>query len=88
MTITIKGSKVGTETDENGKFTLDVQPGQVLVFSFVGYQDQELVVGDTTTVLNVQLNKRNAILEEVVVSYGTQKRREVTGAISSIDANK
>src|SRR5688500_13037696 len=46
VTITIKGATTGTETDENGNFTLDVQPGQVLVFSFVGYQDQEHVIGN------------------------------------------
>jgi TonB-linked SusC/RagA family outer membrane protein len=88
VTVTIKGSTTGTKTDENGNFHLDVNAGQVLVFSFVGYEDHEITVDNTSAPLNVQMVAEDAILEEVVVSYGTQKRREITGAIADIDAYK
>ena len=88
VTVRIKGSTIGTETIENGSFTLDVKPGQVLVFSFVGYEDQEVSVSDPAAPLNIEMVSKDTILEEVVVSYGTQKRREVTGAIADIDAIK
>ncbi len=87
-TIRIKGSSGGTKTDENGNFTIDATAGQVLVISFVGYEDKEVIIKDTSAVLTIQMLNRNDVLDEVVVSYGTQKRTEVTGAISSIDADK
>lgn len=88
VTVTIKGTTTGTETDDDGNFTLEVDPGQVLLFSFVGYKNQELVVRDTNTPLAVKMEKGDDVMQEVVVSYGTQKRREVTGAIATVDATK
>ena len=69
VTVTIKGSSAGTETDANGNFTLNVDVGQVLVFSFVGYEQQEVAVTNETATINIQMTARNAILEEVVVDW-------------------
>ena len=82
----IKGTTQGAISDPDGSYTLEASEGDVLVFSFVGYLVQEVAVG-TETVINVALEPDVLSLEEiVVVGYGTQLRVEVTGAISSIDA--
>ncbi|MFC7522656.1 SusC/RagA family TonB-linked outer membrane protein [Parapedobacter sp. GCM10030251] len=88
-TVEIKGTTSATKTDENGNFSLDVSSGQTLVVSFIGYQSREVQVEDLSAPLTIQLIADDALLDEVVVvSYGTQKKREITGAISDIDADK
>ena len=75
-----KGTTNGVITDMNGNFTLDVQPGATLVVSFIGYTSQEIAVGNQT-VINVTLKEDTEMLEEVVVvGYGVQKKKLVTGA--------
>lgn len=86
VTVLIKGTQKGTITDTDGKFAFQdlLEDEKVLVFSYVGYQRQELPVG-TETKLNVVLVADNKELEEVVVvGYGTKSRETVTGAISQI----
>jgi TonB-linked SusC/RagA family outer membrane protein len=85
--VLVKGTTNGTATDANGKFTLRVDGGSaVLQISFIGYAAQEIVVG-TQSVIDVVLAPELKTLSEVVViGYGTQKRKDVTGAISSISA--
>lgn len=88
-TVEIKGTTSATKTDENGNFSLDIASGQILVVSFIGYQSQEIQIKDLSAPLTIQLISDDALLDEVVVvSYGTQKKREITGAISDIDADK
>src|SRR5690606_23749661 len=78
-----------TKTDQEGNFSLDVAQGQTLVISFVGYQVREVRVDNLSVPLTIQLVPNEAVLDEVVVvSYGTQKKKEITGAISDIDAGK
>ena len=87
VNVVVKGTTVGTVTDINGDYTLEV-PGEssVLVFSSVGFIGQEVAVG-TKTIIDLTLAPDiTALSEIVVVGYGTQKRAEVTGAISSIGA--
>ena len=75
-----KGTTNGVITDMNGNFTLDVQPGATLVVSFIGYTSQEIAVGNQT-IINVTLKEDTEMLEEVVVvGYGVQKKKLVTGA--------
>lgn len=75
---------VGTITDMDGKFTLDVGNGKALVFSYIGYAEQEIAIAGKTTI-NVQLKEDSEALDEVVVvGYGTQKKGSLTGAISSV----
>ena len=83
--VVIKGDKVvGTVTDLDGKFTLSVGSDDEVVFSYIGYQSQTLVVGDLG-VLNVAMQPDNTTLSEVVVvGAGTQAKVSVTGSISSI----
>ena len=79
-TIMEKGTSNGTVTDLDGNFTLDVQPGAVLVISYIGYTTQEIPVGNQST-FSVTLSEDSDVLDEVVVvGYGVQKKKLVTGA--------
>ena len=70
----------GVITDFDGKFSLSVSPGATLVISYIGYETQEIKVGNQST-LSITLKEDNAQLDEVVVvGYGTQKKKLVTGA--------
>ncbi len=75
-----KGTTNGVITDIDGNFTLNVQPGATIVVSFIGYQPQEIVVGNQTN-FKIQLKEDAELLDEVVVvGYGVQKKKLVTGA--------
>ena len=75
-----KGTTNGVITDIDGNFTLNVQPGATIVVSFIGYQTQEIVVGNQTN-FRIQLKEDAELLDEVVVvGYGVQKKKLVTGA--------
>ncbi len=82
--VVVKGTTTGTVVDENGNFELAVPDGTaVLVISFVGYDTQEITVGNQTTI-NVILTEGKALGEVVVIGYGTVKKSDITGSISSI----
>src|SRR5665213_3035235 len=82
--VEIKNTSRGTTTDKNGSFTISASPGDVLVISSLGYLNKELTLGEEKTV-NISLLQTNSQLNEVVVTgYGTQKRVNVTGAISTV----
>ena len=75
-----KGTTNGTVTDFDGNFSLNVKPGATIVVSFIGFETQEIKVGDQSN-FNITLKDDNAVLEEVVViGYGVQKKKLVTGA--------
>ena len=75
-----KGTTNGTVTDFDGNFSLSVKPGATIVISFIGYETQEIKVG-TQDNYQVTMKDDNAVLEEVVVvGYGVQKKKLVTGA--------
>ena len=83
-----KGTTNGTVTDLNGKFTLNVKPGAKLVISYIGYTTQEIAIGNQSTV-NVTLAEDNAALDEVVViGYGVQKKKLVTGATVQVKGDE
>lgn len=85
VNVIVKGESRGTTTDFDGNYTLDnVSTGDIIQFSYVGFVTQEIAVGNQETI-NVVLQADNEALDEVVViGYGTQQRREVTGAVSSV----
>jgi iron complex outermembrane receptor protein len=79
-----KGTSNGTVTDANGGFSISVGASATLVFSFVGYTSSEVVVGSQTSV-NVTLELDvTALSEVVVVGYGTQEKKEITSAVTSV----
>lgn len=86
VAVLIKGTTAGTTTDLDGRFSLKASPANTLVFSCIGFENQEITVGNRT-VLKVRLNEDSVLLESVVViGYGVVNARDVTTAISSIKA--
>ena len=84
-TVKEKGSTTGSVTDLDGKYAISVKPGSILQVSYLGYQTQEVRVGNKTTV-NVVLKPDEKMLNEVVVvGYGQMKRADVTGSVVSIN---
>lgn len=81
--VLVKGTDDGTITDIDGSYSLKASEGQVLVFSYTGYTDQEIAVGSSSTV-DVQLSAGELLDEVVVIGYGTQKEKEITSAVVSV----
>jgi TonB-linked SusC/RagA family outer membrane protein len=88
VTILVRGTSIGTSTNSEGAFSLTAPEGSTLVFSFVGFTTQSVVVSTANAgSLNINLLEDTQKLNEVVVvGYGTQQRGSVTGAISSVGA--
>ena len=86
--VVVKGTSIGTVTDFDGNYSIDVPDGStVLVFSYIGLQTQELNI--TGNVMNVVLQENSEVLEEVVVTgYGTTKKRDLVTAVSSVNAEQ
>lgn len=81
--VVVKGTTNGTVTDLDGRYYINARNGDILVISFIGYESQAVKVENNTA--NAILHDSVDLLEEVVVTgYGTQRRREVTGAVSTI----
>ncbi len=88
VTVLVKGTTTGTNTDAEGNFQLAAEPGAVLVIRYVGYVTQEIPVGSQTT-FSVKLVRDAKQLDDVVVvGYGTQAKREVTGAVQTVNAQE
>jgi iron complex outermembrane receptor protein len=87
VSVTVKGTTKGAQTDVNGTYKVNAASGSTLVFTFVGYTSKE--VKATGSVVNVALSADNKSLEEVVVvGYGTQKRKEISGTVTSLGARE
>ncbi len=89
VNIVIKGTSTGTTTDDEGEYSLNVgSPNDTLVVSFVGYLTQQVPVNGRS-VINVSMNPDVAQLEDVVVvGYGTQEERQITGSVSSVSSEE
>jgi len=88
VNITKLGSSEGTVTDINGSFTLDVEDGDVLVVSYIGYKQQNITVGPDTN-YNIVMYPDSELMEEVVViGYGSQRKSHLTGAVSKVENKK
>ena len=86
VSVQIKGTSTGTITKADGTFTLQAPENATLIFSFVGYQQQEVPAGNGAP-LNVKLSAAVKSLQDiVVVGYGTQKRNEVTTSVATVKA--
>lgn len=86
VSVLVKGTMHGTETDFNGKYTIKAKQGDVLIFSFVGMQTTEKTVGSSSTI-NVTLTEDSNVLEEVVVvGYGTSTKQAFTGTAKVVKA--
>ncbi len=84
VSVLIKGKYIGTETDFDGNFSLAVQEGDVLIFSYLGYKTQEIAYANQKSLSIALLTDVTSLDNVVVVGYGTQKVKDVTGSLSQI----
>ena len=87
-TVMEKGTTNGTVTDFDGNFELNVKPGATLVVSYIGYVDQEIVVGNQSTITVSLVEEGHNLNEVVVIGYGTQRREAVTGSVVNVNGEK
>src|SRR5690554_2940183 len=86
VSVVIENSSSGTITDSDGRFSITVPSGSTLVFSYVGFESQTVPIGDQTEI-NITMSETVEALDEVVViGYGTQRRSDLTGAVSQVSA--
>ncbi len=86
--IVVKGTTNGTQSDFDGNYTIDVDSGATLVFSYIGFKTQEISVEGQSSV-NVTLEEDASKLDEVVVTgYGTQAKKDLTGAVTVVDTDE
>ncbi len=84
VSVMVKGTASGTITNIDGKFSLQTAPDATLIFSYMGYANKEISIGNRKE-LTVMLEEKSESLDEVVViGYGVQKKSDITGAISSV----
>ena len=88
VNVLVKGTDRGTITDIDGSFTLDANPGDVLEISYLGYTTQEIVITNQT-MYNVTMGSDRQLLDEVVVvGYGSRKKSDITGAVSTVKSEE
>ncbi|MEY2595265.1 MAG: hypothetical protein RI965_537 [Bacteroidota bacterium] len=89
VTITINGQRGGTTSDKDGKFTLNVNSLQsTLLFSSIGFNNEEVALNGKSTISVTLTTSESNLGEVVVVGYGTQRKRDLTGSISNVSANQ
>jgi TonB-linked SusC/RagA family outer membrane protein len=87
VTVLVKGTTIGTSTNADGGFTLSAPENSTLVFSSIGYKNQEIAITGATSTIEIRMSDDAQSLNEVVVvGYGTQNRQEVTTAVTSVSA--
>jgi len=85
VSVIIKGTSNGVETDFDGLYQIMAKQGDVLVFSYVGMEEKNVTVG-SSNLLNVKMTGGNLLEEVVVVAYGSQSRKSIVGAVAVIDS--
>lgn len=89
VSVNVKGSSTGTITDAAGKFSIRVNEGTTLVFSFVGYEENQVVVNSEKSAAHIQMVAGSSTLNDVVVvGYGTQKKTTLTGAVVAVNGDE
>src|SRR5690606_8746277 len=88
VNVIVKGTSNGTTTDFDGNFSIAISDNAILVMSYIGFETQEITTQGKTQI-NVSLSESSSALSEVVViGYGTSKKSDITGAISSVSAEE
>lgn len=88
VSILVKGTTRGTVTDADGKYTIEASEGATLVFSSVGYVTQEIAVGNSNVIDIILVADVKTLGEIIVTGYSTQSKRDVTGAVATIDSKQ
>lgn len=86
VSVVVKGTTVGTQTDFNGKYSIQVAQGQTLEFSYVGFKTQAVVVGAASTVNTVMVEDATSLDEVLVVGFYTQKKEDITSSVVNVGA--
>lgn len=84
VTVRVQGSNIGTTTDLDGKFTLNVSEGSVVLLSYIGYKDYKLNVGSQNSYTVKMVGENEALDEVVVIGYQTVRRKDLTGSVASV----
>ncbi len=88
VNVLVKGTDLGTITDIDGNYSINAKDGDVLIYSYVGFQDQEVVVGSGNS-YSITMSSNSELLDEiVVVGYGSRKKSDITGAVSSVTTDE
>jgi TonB-linked SusC/RagA family outer membrane protein len=88
-TVRVKGTQVGSVTDFDGNFQIDAPSNAVLVVSYVGFKDREIAVRGRSVIDKIEMENDSQVLEQlVVVGYGTQKKADLTGSVSVVNADE
>tara|TARA_R110002126_G_scaffold78829_2_gene196133 strand:+ start:41277 stop:44450 length:3174 start_codon:yes stop_codon:yes gene_type:complete len=88
VSVLVKGTSNGTETDFDGKYSIKAKTGDILVFRYLGYKPLEKTVGTSNTINTKLLEDSSSLDEVVVVAYGSQSRASLTGSVSVIGAEQ
>lgn len=88
VNVTVKGSTLGAVTDANGEYNINAPVNSTLVYSFIGYVSEEINIGTRTNIDVALVADVKALSEVVVIGYGERERKDLTGAISSVNANE
>jgi TonB-linked SusC/RagA family outer membrane protein len=88
VNVLVKGTNVGTATNADGRYTIEVPAGATLVFSYIGYASQEVVVGDRATVDVALAPDSRSLSDVVVVGYLAQDRQNVSSAVTPLDVKE
>lgn len=88
VSVTVKGTSRGTTTNASGNFTISASPKDVLVFSFVGYETEEMAINNQSELAIALQVKTNSLNEVVMVGYGTQKKANLTGAVGMVTSER
>ena len=88
VTVNVKGTAVATSTDNNGNFTITVPEKGTLVFSYIGYQTQEVAVNGQAVITAKLAPSTRALDEVVVIGYGQASKRDLTGSIVKMDGKE
>lgn len=88
VTVSVPGTTIGTATDLEGRYSLDVPEGATLVFSFIGFQTQSIAIGNRNNIDVTLLEELASLDEVVVVGYGTSQKRDLTGAVTRVNLDQ
>lgn len=88
VNVSIEGATSGTITDVSGKFTIKAEIGNKLIFSYIGYEDQVIVLKNQKPLHITLLEDIKSLDEVVVIGYGTSRKKDITGSISSVKAEE
>ncbi len=88
VTVSIKNTTKGTITDVEGNYSIDASNASTLVYSFIGFNTQEVVVANRSIINIILVDNATSLSEVVVVGYGTQRKASLTGAVASVNAKE